>query len=165
MGMYKLRDYSLEDIMNFPLPGLTFQKKLMYRPTIRDVHHVYDLLNEYVFRSELNKPYIEIAGYRRKYWGMCIGHYDLQSTGSYCDILLMDKFYCPQWMVAIIAHEMAHQHQWDVESPKRLYKGKPGIMSHGPTFFRFRDKLKKYSIPLKTAHSMRRWFKNQDMFK
>jgi hypothetical protein len=38
-------------------------------------------------------------------------------------------------------------------------------MSHGPTFFRFRDKLEKYGISLKTAHSQRKWFKHQDLFK
>ena len=39
------------------------------------------------------------------------------------------------------------------------------IMSHGPSFFVFRDKLKKHGISLKGAHSKRKWFKYQNLFK
>jgi hypothetical protein len=77
----------------------------------------------------------------------------------------MDKWFCAQWAVTVIAHEMVHQHQWDIEGPKRWRKGKDFLMSHGPTFFRFRDKLEKYGISLKTAHSQRKWFKHQDLFR
>jgi hypothetical protein len=38
-------------------------------------------------------------------------------------------------------------------------------MSHGPSFFTFRDELSAVNIPLKTAHSQRKWFKYQDLFK
>lgn len=163
--MARLTKYCLEEIMSLPLPSITSQKRLEYRPTLSEVYYVYELLNEEVFDCELNVPKIEVAGYRRKYWGMCVGHWDQQKSGSYCDILLMDKYFCAQWLVAIIAHEMVHQHQWDIETPRRLVRGKPGIMSHGPTFFRFKEKLEQFQIPLKSAHSMRRWFKNQNLFK
>jgi len=38
-------------------------------------------------------------------------------------------------------------------------------MSHGPSFFNFRDLLLEHDIPLKTAHSQRRWYIHQDLFK
>jgi hypothetical protein len=161
----KLSDYSLSDIMHLPLPTITEQKLLLYRPTYKDALHVYSLLNEQVFSNELAVPNINIRGRRKKYWGMCVAEHDLEQPGTYCHIELMDKWYCPQWFVTTIAHEMAHQHQWDIEGPKRVLEGKNHLMSHGPTFFRFRDKLEKHYIPLKTAHSMRKWFKYQDLFK
>ena len=163
--MFKLSEYSLPDIMDLPLPSISNQKRLLFRPTLNDARHVYMLLNEKVFYSELHMPDIYIMPRRRKYWGMCLGDILPYETGSLCEIELMDKWFCPQWFVTVIAHEMAHQHQWDVEGPKRYRKGKAFLMSHGPTFFRFRDRMKRYGIPLKTSHSMRKWFKHQDLFK
>ena len=163
--MSSLEHYSLEDIMHLPLPSITCQKRLLYKPAIQDILHVYTQLNECVFDNELTVPEISMKPYRQKYWGMCIGEHDLQNTGTWCKFDLMDKFFCPQWVVTIVAHEMAHQYQWDIEGPERKSLGKESIMSHGPSFFKFREKLKRHQIPLKTAHSMRKWFKYQDMFK
>jgi hypothetical protein len=163
--MIQLSNYSLEDMMNLPLPSIPEQKKLNFRPSYRDVVHVYNQVNEHVFDNELNMPRLLIAPRCRQYWGMCLGDDELHNTGSFCEIRLMDKWFCAQWAVTVIAHEMVHQHQWDIEGPKRWRKGKDFLMSHGPTFFRFRDKLENYGISLKTAHSQRKWFKHQDLFK
>lgn len=163
--MFALSNYSLEDIMHIPLPSITEQKKLCYRPSKADINHIYRELNTYIFRNELEMPKIEIRSHRKKYWGMCVGETEEIRDGSCCEIKLMDKWFCPQWTVTIIAHEMAHQYQWDILGPKRYKKGYEHLMSHGPSFFVFRERLEKYYIPLKTAHSMRRWFKHQDLFK
>ena len=163
--MSELQQYSIEDIMHLPLPNITCQKRLLYRPHIQDILHVYSLINESVFRNELSIPEIMVKPYRQKYWGMCIGEAEIQKNGTYCRFDIMDKYYCPQWLVTIIAHEMVHQYQWDIEGPKRQRKGKHSLMSHGPSFFKFRDRLSNFGVPLKTAHSMRKWFKYQDMFK
>ena len=77
----------------------------------------------------------------------------------------MDKWYCKQWLITVLAHEMCHQYQWDVQGPKRLKAGKEPMLSHGPSFFVFRDKLAKHGIALKNSHSRRRWFKHQNFFK
>lgn len=156
---------TLPELMSIPLPPLTEQKRLYFRPPARFVHHVYELLNYYIFNNELKKPTILIAPRRRNYWGMCVGHMHVQRTGSYCEIDLMDKWISVQWMVATLAHEMAHQYQWDILGPERHYEGKDFLMSHGPSFFMFRDALERQNIPLKTAHSQRRWYKHQDLFK
>lgn len=77
----------------------------------------------------------------------------------------MDKWYCKQWLVNTLAHEMCHQYQWDIIGNQRLIEGKQPIMSHGPSFFVFREQLKEHGINLKTAHSKRKWFKYQNLFK
>lgn len=106
-----------------------------------------------------------MEGNRRKYWGMCLGHIHRTHTGSHCTIEMMDKWFCVQWFVTTLAHEMVHQYQWDVLGPEREKDGKSWLMSHGPSFFDFRDHLCDYNISLKTSHSQRRWFKHQNLFK
>jgi hypothetical protein len=161
----KLINYSLEDIMDSPLPPVYIQRRLPYRPSKSDVRYVYEQLNWLIFDNKLRMPKIVLASNCRKYWGMCIAETSINYTGSYCTIKLMDKWFCPQWMVTTLAHEMCHQYQWDIDGPKRAKKGKDFILSHGPSFFLYRDKLAKYNISLKTSHRMKKWFKHQDLFK
>lgn len=156
---------TLQELMALPLPSITEQRRLYFRPSANQVHHVYELLNYYVFKDRLRKPNLLIAPRRRKYWGMCEGNMNKHRTGSYCEIYLMDKWISVQWMVSILAHEMAHQYQWDILGPEREEEGKEFLMSHGPTFFTFKDRLERHHIPLKTAFSQRRWYLYQDLFK
>jgi hypothetical protein len=161
----KLINYTLEEIMNSPLPPVYIQRRLPYRPSKSDVRYVYEQLNWLIFDDKLRMPKLVLASHCKKYWGMCIAETSINYTGSYCTIKLMDKWFCPQWMVTTLAHEMCHQYQWDIDGPKRFKKGKDFILSHGPSFFIFRDKLANYGISLKTSHGQRRWFKHQDLFK
>ena len=156
---------TLKELMDTPLPLVSYQRRLMFRPTLAEAKYTYNLLNKQVFANSLHMPTLYIAPRRRTYWGMCEGSINQYSTGSYCEIKLMDKWHCRQWFVTILAHEMAHQHQWDVNGPARAIEGKDWLMSHGPSFFTFRNRLAEHNIPLKTSHSKRRWFKNQDLFK
>ena len=151
--------------MFLPLPSITDQKRLVYRPSRNEVYHVFELINYYVFRNQLRTPAIHVLPRRRKYWGMCVGQDRKHVSGSYCEIEMMDKWYCPQWMVTTLAHEMCHQYQWDIIGPEREKEGYPAIMSHGPSFFKHKDSLDKHYIPLKTAHSRRRWFMHQNLYK
>ena len=77
----------------------------------------------------------------------------------------MDKWYCKQWLVTTLAHEMCHQYQWEIIGAERISMGKDPIMSHGPSFFLFRERLKEHGISLKTSHSKRKWFKYQNLFR
>jgi hypothetical protein len=95
-----------------------------------------------------------------KYWGLCLGYYDDNNTVK---IRLSNDLYCAHWMILILAHEMAHQYQWEVEGPKRKASKKAPLISHGPSFFIFKDKLKAYGIPLKTLYSTKNWFKHQKL--
>ena len=160
-----LTQLSLNELMNLPLPSVYEQKRLIFRPSNRFVNYVYELINYEVFDNILHKPKLETQSHRRKYWGMCIGNVHRSYTGSYCEIKLMDKWFCPQWFVTTLAHEMVHQYQWDILGPERQQQGKDWLMSHGPSFFQFREDLKCHHISLKTAHSQRRWFKHQNLFK
>lgn len=160
-----LTNLSLSELMELPLPSYYEQKRLVFRPGNRLVHHIYELINYEVFDSTLRKPKLEVVPRCRKYWGMCVGHTYRDYTGSHCKIIMMDKWFCMQWFVTTLAHEMVHQYQWDIIGPEREQEGKDWLMSHGPTFFDFRDELEYHNISLKTAHSQRRWFRHQDLFK
>jgi len=77
----------------------------------------------------------------------------------------MDKWFCKQWLITVLAHEMCHQYQWDVLGYKRVKAGQKPIMSHGPSFFIFREKLAMHGIPLRRAMGVRSWFRYQNLFK
>jgi SprT-like family len=160
-----LTSFDLRELMELPLPTIYEQKRLIFRPSVRFAHHAYELINYEIFGNNLYKPKLEIQSHCRKYWGMCMGHTHRTVTGSYCTIRIMDKYFCPQWFITTLAHEMVHQYQWDILGPEREKDGKEWLMSHGPTFFDFREHLEYHNISLKTAHSQRRWFKHQDLFK
>ena len=152
--------------MESPLPSLGQQKRLSYRTDINEVARLYRMLNWYVFDYQLPMPVLEVIPRCRKYWGMCYGEEEkFRYRQSYCKIRLMDKWYCKQWLVTTLAHEMCHQYQWDIIGIDRINKGKIPIMSHGPSFFVFRERLKEHGISLKTAHSKRKWFKYQNLFR
>lgn len=160
-----LLNMTLPEMMLIPLPSIPSQKRLVYRPSEEEVHYVYDLINRTIFDNVLIKPEIIIAGRCRNYWGMCYGDDKQHDTGTFCRIKLMDKWFCSQWMISVLAHEMCHQYQWDIFSHERAQKGKARVMSHGPSFYHYQPHLKQQGIALKTASSMKRWFKHQDLFK
>ena len=160
------RKANLAELMCGELPPIAYQKRLYYRTDHAEVVALYRLINKTIFNNKLIMPEIEVMPRCRKYWGMCYGSTVMPTKSkSYCKIRLMDKWYCKQWLINVLAHEMCHQYQWDVEGLRRLKLGKEPIMSHGPSFFVFREKLKKLGIPLKSAYSKKRWFKYQNLFK
>jgi hypothetical protein len=153
-------------MMEQPLPSIGQQKRLTYRTDEQEVQRLFKMLNYYVFDSKLPTPVFEVIPRCRKYWGMCYGAtMRLPYRKSSCKIRLMDKWYCKQWLINTLAHEMCHQYQWDVIGNQRLKQGKEPIMSHGPSFFIFRERLKEHGIALKTSHSKRNWYKYQNLFK
>jgi hypothetical protein len=154
------KSLSLRELMDIPLPNRTAQKRLLFRPDLQDVEHVYDLLNEQVFNNVLIRPNIKL-GKCREYWGMCYGEDKPYENGTYCRIKLSDKWYSVQWMVTMLAHEMSHQFQWDVYSHGRTNR----VMSHGPSFYRYQQRLYRHNISVKTTYSSGMWFRTQDMFK
>jgi hypothetical protein len=149
------RPHPLKEIMNSPIPSVTYQKRKLYRPNIQEVQKVYCLINRYVFNNKLVMPPIEL-GICRKYWGMCFGYEQEMNPGTYCKIKLTDKWFCKQWFVTTLAHEMVHQYEWDV-----LNKN----MTHRQSFFMWKEKLAKFNIDLKTYYGYKRWFKYQDFKK
>jgi len=145
----------LRELMQTNLPPISVQKRKLYRPKLSEVKKIYDLLNRYIFDNRLVRPPIQIGVYK-KYWGLCLGHDKFQRKGTYCKIKLVDKWYCIQWLVTTLAHEMVHQYEWDVLR-------KP--MTHRQSFFIWKSKLAKFNIDLKTYHRSHKWFKYQDFYK
>jgi hypothetical protein len=159
-------DQPLLEMMLEPLPSISYQKKMGYRTTGSEVEHLYKLINQTIFDNILTMPEIEVRGRCRKYWGICFGEFEKSSeANSYCKIRIMDKWFCKQWLITTLAHEMCHQYQWDIIGEERKIQGKEPLMSHGPTFFIYRPKLATHGISLKKYHGMRRWFNTQDFFK
>jgi hypothetical protein len=156
----------LLNLMHEPLPNISYQKKMGYRTHIGEVENLYKLINESVFDNKLSMPEIIVKGRCRQYWGVCFGEIEKpDESHSYCRIKLMDKWFCRQWLITTLAHEMCHQYQWDIISEERKLLGKEPIMSHGPTFFIHRPRLAEHMISLKRYHGMKSWFKTQDFFK
>lgn len=151
-------------VMSSSLPGLAFQRRKLFRPGIEDVKYAYKIINRYVFDNKLRRPPIQL-GITRGYWGMCIGNHNKTTPRSFCEIRLSDKYFCVQWFMNTLAHEMVHQYQWDIDGENREQEGLDPLMSHGPSFFAWREVLGYYGLSLKTAHGQRRWFTYQDFNK
>lgn len=160
------KESQIKRLMVEELPSRTYQKRLSYRTSKREVQYLFKLLNEEVFNNKLPTPEFQIMARCRKYWGYCIGlPGEMEKNKSNCVIRLSDKWFCKQWLIATLAHEMCHQYQWDVDSFKRHKLGLEPIMSHGPSFFIYKQRLKEVNIPLKRAFGMRRWFRHQNLYK
>lgn len=162
------KNSEIAKLMLSELPCLSYQKRAAYRTTYAEVLSLYRLINQEVFNNKLLTAEIKILNKTPCYWGYCIAkkHFpNLDSNQSVCVIKLSEKWYCKQWLINVLAHEMVHQYQFEVDGLKRMRKGLKPIMSHGPSFFVFREKLKKYGISLKKSHSRILWFKHQDLFK
>ena len=159
------RPNPIRAIMEAELPSITYQRRLQFRPTYHDINYVYNICNKYLFDNRLRKPVIT-QGSRRQTWGFCQWENDYDNTGSYCTISIMDKWFCPQWFVQTLAHEMVHQYQWDIHRFE-YHNGKMDKKSgaHGPDFFMFRERFDHYGLYLKQWYGQKRWFKHQDFRK
>lgn len=151
----------LVDLMETPLPSIAEQRRRTFRPTKRTVHKVFNLLNTHIFNGKLSHPDFVIRALG-DHWGICIGS---EKPYRYSTIRLHHHYVCVQWFATVLAHEMIHQYQWDVIGLQRIKKGEEPTISHGPTFFQFRDKLAIYGIPLKQSYRLKDWWKHQDLMK
>lgn len=162
------RPNPIRAIMEQPLPSITYQRRKLFRPRYADINYAYNIINKYVFNGALVKP--DITQRRMvKAWGFCSWEDLEQKSGSWTTIHLSDKWFCPQWFMNTLAHEMVHQYQWDHYRWEHLdYHGKPmfeGSGAHGPSFYMWRDVFDYYGLNLKRHHRMKKWFKYQDFNK
>jgi hypothetical protein len=162
------RPNPIRKIMEMELPSLSYQRYKSYRPHDEDIDYAYNIINKYVFDNRLRKPEL-MKGRLIHCWGECSWYHELQDTGSYTTIKISDKWFCPQWFMNTLAHEMVHQYQWDVYRwdhydlyGKDIYQHSAG---HGPSFFMWRDRFDHYGLNLKTWFRQRKWFKYQDFNK
>lgn len=155
-------------IMESPLPSITYQKRKLFRPSHDDLITAYKMINRHVFDNVLSIPDIKLIQ-TQKCWGYCQWLDDYQNNGSYCKIRLNRNWFCPQWFMNTLAHEMCHQYVWDRYRwehheihGREIYTGGGG---HGPSFFMWRDRFSYHGLTLKTAFGQNRWFKYQDFSK
>ena len=121
-----------------------------YKPTTDECQKVHNLLNKNVFDGMLKKTRFNIRN-MGDVWAMCDGRFDIKSEKFFTEqILLHNKFPHKAMFVTAVAHEMVHQWQWEVYSAERHEQGKGFIMSHGPSFRKWKKALGKYLIPLRT---------------
>lgn len=153
---------SLHKVMSTKLPSKTEQRTLPYKLTKREMKKLYKILNEELFNNILPTPRLIIKKQMRGALGMCEGDFLIPiDKKSNCEIALVERWYCKQWSVIVLAHEMVHQYQWDIYSKNRKNK----IMSHGPSFLKFRKKFRRKGIPLLRYMTTSRWFKTQNIFR
>jgi len=150
-----------------PLPSITSQRRKSFRPSDADVTYAYNIINRYIFDSALKQPEIT-QGTLRKAWGYC-NWLKEKKNGTWCRINLMDKWFCPQWFMNTMAHEMVHQYQWDIYRWEHFgHYGRPMYEksgAHGPSFYMWRERFEYYDLNLKISFGQRRWFKHQDFHK
>lgn len=155
-------------LMQEPLPSRTYQRRKAFRPSLDETVEYYQLINYYVFNSSLKMPEIRL-GTIKKCWGACYWEQEPDLSGSYCKIRLSDKWFCQQWFLNTLAHEMVHQWQWDIyrfEFESKYHRKMPAASgNHGPSFYSWRNKFAEHGLALKIAHGQRRWFKHQDFKK
>jgi hypothetical protein len=159
------RPNPIRAIMAQPLPSITYQRLKSFRPSYADINYAYNLINKYVFDGVLDKPKITQRTIH-KAWGFCSWELKQQPTGSWTQIHIYNKWFCPQWFMNTLAHEMVHQYQWDIYRWEHLdYYGRPmfeGSGAHGPSFYMFCDRFEQYDLCLKRSFGQKRWFKYQD---
>jgi hypothetical protein len=160
------RPNPIKSIMAVELPSITYQRRKLFRPNDEDVIYAYNIINKYIFENQLDRPDIYVKSHLRGMWGCCAWLDKKQYTGSYCYIQISDKYFCQQWFMNTLAHEMVHQWQWDIYRwdhenyfNRKMYEGSG---AHGPSFYAWRERFADFGLNLKTAHGQKRWFKHQD---
>ena len=96
---------TLKELMSEELPNLTFQRKMSYLATIREVKAIYRLINKEIFGNRLIMPKIYVRSRLQGSWGECHGADTPYNPGrSRCVITIADRWYCKQWLIMTIAH-------------------------------------------------------------
>lgn len=114
-----------------------------FRPTISDCREIFKAINRNVFNGELTMPSFRLVNSQDS-WGECVG--DLNDSSS-CTIKMNKSFPSKRLFVYTLAHEMVHQWEWLVYDH----------MTHGKTFFVWRNELKKYGIVLTRAYNAKKY--------
>jgi hypothetical protein len=160
--------------MTAPLPCVSEQKRLPFRPEPEQVGQLYRVINRNIFDNQLTQPEI-FLGTIKNAWGRCNWMENRQrrsswgKPGTWCQIELYDKWFSPQWFCNTLAHEMVHQWQWDIyrwehqeQHGRKMYDDSG---AHGPSFHYWRECFESWGLSLKISHGQRRWFRHQDLFK
>jgi hypothetical protein len=106
---------------------------------------VWEALNHAVFNGVLEFPEKIIIQDRKKwdFWGECEGWQRGHRYGPhYTKAIRLQKTYLdPKRFIDVMAHEMVHQYEWE----------RQGVMTHGKTFWAWKEKLAEKGIPLTSS--------------
>jgi hypothetical protein len=150
------RPNKLVQLMNTKLPTKSEFNKKLYRPSNSEVQDIFAILNKNIFGNDLAPVDIVLKRIHMAY-GWCEGRTDANGTFYTHEIKMSPIHGCLQWFATILAHEMVHHWQWSIYSNERYEQGlslsKAAIMSHGPSFYKWKKPLEKYGIPLNTGYN------------
>jgi len=132
---------TLARIIAKPIPNRTEYWKNQYRPTQQKVAYTYNMLNKILFKGRLVRPNIEL--YRQQ---QCWGWANLLDNHR-VHMGLSNRYPCEQFFVGVLAHEMIHQWQWEVDAVKRIKQGLRTQTCHGENFQIWKDKFDSLEIP------------------
>jgi hypothetical protein len=117
-------------------------RKAPLRVTTEMVEDIYDAINRAVFSGVLQRPKIIVRDYKKRdIWGECEGWQKLHRWGPpYTKVIRIQRHFPNlKTLIAVIAHEMVHQWEWDFYN----------VMTHGnTTFFAWEEKLRSKGIRL-----------------
>ena len=154
--MYKLRKLDillkpkLAQILDAPCPSKSHYRSMPYRPDDKEIGSVFTAINNDIFGGILRQPTIRVSRVK-KTWGWCQGDYERRCGQDWpCikEIIVYPMYPSIHMFVAILGHEMVHQWQWTINSIERLAMGKKPLMSHGPTFYQWRNAFEDRGLPL-----------------
>lgn len=111
----------------------------LYETTQEDCERWFRILNREIF-DNLLEPVDEIDIGRRKGSYAIYECYDDSEDKDYryCKLLMKDRYRSKKMFVEVLAHEMVHHYQALHNEP----------VGHGPSFYRWRDKLNKKGLQL-----------------
>lgn len=116
---------------------LLTHEKCKYKPTKEEVMRWFNIINREIFNKNL-PPFREIEIKRRhKCWGECIGHTD-KFQNRFSKVSLNHHMKSKKHFIEVLIHEMVHHYQWIHEN----------TMSHGDSFFAWKNKLSKFKVNL-----------------
>jgi hypothetical protein len=125
------------------LQDALLEPERVYQPTLDEAVAWYKLLNKLIFKNTLPKHPVydfifEVVPLRTS-WGYAArystGMLEIQITNSYPRI---------RTFLEVLAHEMIHLYQLKYES---------GTVTHGPTFWAWKENLAEYHLGLATRYS------------
>ena len=114
-----------------------------FRPSISDCREIFRQINRQVFNNELEMPKFRLV-YSKEFWGECVGSIDNQTSVT---IKMNKSFLSRRLFINTMAHEMVHQWEW------LNYEN----MTHGKTFFLWRDQLKNFNITLSRHYRIKHY--------
>ena len=129
--------HSLHDITNNVYVG-------EFYPTLKQVRFWFAVYNQLIFRGKITRFRYIIVKYYPNQLAHCHGKWDAKKDLRYCNLQLYPRFKSFTTFIAILVHEMIHAHQW-------VNEGRD--MSHGPNFFRWKNKLECNGLSLSIKYN------------